>query len=264
MGLLGKNGTGKTTTINILTGFLKPTSGECYLLGEPSHRLSPKAKSKVGLLLEGHVGYPYLTVDSTSAYYRALYPNWREDIYRDLVSRLRIAPGQRIGTMSNGQRSQVALSVLLAQDPDLLILDDFSLGLDPGYRRLFTDIMREFVSTSNKTVFMTSHIIQDMERLIDDCIIMDYGRILVQGPVRELMDKGRMYTLHADLPTLPGIPEILHPEWGEGKHSIHFCSLLPEGEVRSLLQQYLGGEIALTAESPTSLEELFIGLTGKY
>ena len=71
------------------------------------------------------------------------------------------------------RRSQVALGLILAQNPELLVLDDFSLGLDPGYRRLFVDYLRDYARSENKTVFLTSHIIQDMERLVDDCIIME-------------------------------------------------------------------------------------------
>lgn len=81
------------------------------------------------------------------------------------MNKLKVAPGQRISRMSNGQRSQVALGLILAQNPELLILDDFSLGLDPGYRRLFVDYLRDYARSENKTVFLTSHIIQDMERL---------------------------------------------------------------------------------------------------
>ena len=103
------------------------------------------------------------------------------------MNKLKVAPGQRISRMSNGQRSQVALGLILAQNPELLILDDFSLGLDPGYRRLFVDYLRDYARSENKTVFLTSHIIQDMERLIDDCIIMDYGSILIQQPIETLM-----------------------------------------------------------------------------
>ena len=111
-----------------------------------------------------------------------------------MMNKLKVAPVQRISRMSNGQRSQVALGLILAQNPELLILDDFSLGLDPGYRRLFVDYLRDYARSENKTVFLTSHIIQDMERLIDDCIIMDYGSILIQQPIETLMKELRRYT----------------------------------------------------------------------
>lgn len=76
---------------------------------------------------------------------------------------------------------------------ELLVLDDFSLGLDPGYRRLFIEYLKEYAKAESKTIFLTSHIIQDMERLIDDCIIMDYGKILIQKPVNELLNTFTRY-----------------------------------------------------------------------
>lgn len=88
--------------------------------------------------------------------------------------------------------------------PELLVLDDFSMGLDPGYRRLFVEYLREYAQSEEKTVFLTSHIIQDMEKLVDDCIIMDYGSILVQMPVAELLATFRRYTFDVQQgPVLP-------------------------------------------------------------
>ena len=86
----------------------------------------------------------------------------------------------------------------MVMQPDLLILDDFSLGLDPGYRRLFIDYMREYAKAEKKTVFLTSHIIQDMERLIDDILIMDYNRVLVQSPVRDFTTRFKEFTFELD------------------------------------------------------------------
>ncbi|MEG2947607.1 MAG: ABC transporter ATP-binding protein, partial [Bacteroidales bacterium] len=191
MGLLGKNGTGKTTSINILSGYLKPQAGECYIFGENIQEMSPLQRRKIGLLIEGHVQYDFMNIEQIERFYSAFYPNWKREAYYELMSRLKVAPKQRISRMSCGQRSQVALGLILAQNPELLILDDFSLGLDPGYRRLFVDYLKEYASAEDKTIFLTSHIIQDMERLIDDCIIMDYGKILIQQPINELLQTFR-------------------------------------------------------------------------
>ena len=177
LGLLGKNGTGKTTTINILSGFIRPCEGSCRLLGYDTRTMPAYMRQRIGLLLEGHVQYPFMTI----------YPKWNKDAYYDLMQLLHVREYQHLSQMSNGQRSQVALGLLMAQDPELLILDDFSLGLDPGYRRLFVEYLRDFCKSKGKTVFLTSHIIQDLERLVDDCIIMDYGKILRQCPVSELI-----------------------------------------------------------------------------
>lgn len=92
------------------------------------------------------------------------------------------------------------------------MLDDFSMGLDPGYRRLFVEYLRDYAQSEEKTVFLTSHIIQDMEKLVDDCIIMDYGSILVQMPVGELLGTFRRYTFTpgADV-TIPAGDGLYHP-----------------------------------------------------
>ena len=194
LGLLGKNGTGKTTTINILSGYLKPRAGECYIFGQEIQKMDPALRTNIGLLIEGHVQYQFMTIAEIEKFYASFYPQWKKEAYYELMNKLKVAPGQRIARMSCGQRSQVALGLILAQNPELLVLDDFSLGLDPGYRRLFVDYLRDYASSENKTVFLTSHIIQDMERLVDDCIIMDYGKILIQQPVKELLAGISRYT----------------------------------------------------------------------
>ena len=185
VGLLGKNGTGKTTTINILMGY--PRSGSCRIFGEPVQSVSPLTRQRIALLLEGHVQYSYMTIEQVERFYSAFYPKWNRDAYYGLMKKLQVAPGQKISRMSNGQRSQVALGLILAQNADLLVLDDFSLGLDPGYRRLFCESLRDYAKAEGKTVFLTSHIIQDLEKLVDEVIIMDYGSILVQEDAASLM-----------------------------------------------------------------------------
>lgn len=260
LGLLGKNGTGKTTTINILSGFLQPRSGECYILGEKIGNMNPLTRRKIGLLIEGHVQYQFMNIEQIERFYASFYPNWKREAYYELMSRLKVAPHQRINRMSCGQRSQVALGLILAQDPEVLVLDDFSLGLDPGYRRLFVDYMREYAKAEDKTVFLTSHIIQDMERLVDDCIVMDYGKILVQMPVEELLGKFRRYTAQVSegfrMRDTDGIynPSVI-------RQTLELFSMLPEAEVRARLS--LQGVADVQVEK-VGLEDAFIGLTGKY
>lgn len=260
LGLLGKNGTGKTTTINILSGFLQPRSGECLILGEKIGQMNPLTRRKISLLIEGHVQYQFMTIEQIERFYSRFYPNWKREAYYELMSRLKVAPHQRINRMSCGQRSQVALGLILAQDAEVLVLDDFSLGLDPGYRRLFVDYMREYAKAENKTVFLTSHIIQDMERLIDDCIIMDYGKILVQMPVDELLGKFRRYTTQVEadfkLKDTEGIynPSVI-------RSSMELFSMLPEEEVKARLAAQGVGNLSVER---VGLEDAFIGLTGKY
>jgi len=262
LGLLGKNGTGKTTTINILSGFLKPRSGECRIFGQNIIGMNPELRRDIGLLIEGHVQYSFMTIRQIERFYARFYPKWDKNVYYDLMSMLKVAPNQRISRMSCGQRSQVALGLLMAQNPQVLILDDFSLGLDPGYRRLFIDYLRDFVKSSERTVFLTSHIIQDMEKLIDDCIIMDYGKILLQMPVNELLEKYRQYNLKlTDNSDLSGIEDIFHPMAMHG--NVEFGSFLEMDKLQALLQSK-GIKYENLTSQKVNLEDAFIGLTGKY
>ena len=132
LGLLGKNGTGKTTTINILMGYLRPQKGECRIFGEKITEMSPATRAGIALLIEGHVQYAFMTIEQIERFYSRFYPKWNRDAYYELMNKLHVSPGQKISSMSCGQRSQVALGLILAQNADLLVLDDFSLGLDPG------------------------------------------------------------------------------------------------------------------------------------
>lgn len=153
LGLLGKNGTGKTTTINILSGYLQPQAGDCLIFGENIRQMNPLTRRRIALQLEGHVQYTFMNIEQIEKFYAAFYPKWDRAAYYELMKKLKVAPRQMISRMSCGQRSQVALGLILAQNADLLILDDFSLGLDPGYRRLFIDYLKEYAKAEEKTVF---------------------------------------------------------------------------------------------------------------
>lgn len=262
LGLLGKNGTGKTTIINILNGYLKPRSGECRLFGESMKNISPRTKARVGLLLEGHIQHSFFNVEQIEKYYSKFFPNWKKDAYYELLKKLQVSRTQRINTMSCGQRSQVALGLLFAQDPELMILDDFSMGLDPGYRRLFVEHLKEFALSEEKTIFLTSHIIQDMERLIDDCIILDYGKILLHKPTEEILNNFRKFTFQYN-------GEVNTSEngklWNTSKvgNNWETYSFLPkEAVIHELSRSGIEGIQPL--EENLTLEDAFIGLTGKY
>ncbi|MDR2086701.1 MAG: ABC transporter ATP-binding protein [Dysgonamonadaceae bacterium] len=260
LGLLGKNGTGKTTIINILNGYLKPQSGICRIFGERMDKLSPQTKGRIGLLLEGHIQHSYFNVLQIERYYSRFFPRWKKEAYFRLLEKLRVSHKQKISTMSCGQRSQVALGLLFAQDPDLLILDDFSMGLDPGYRRLFVEYLKEYAASEDKTIFLTSHIIQDMEMLIDDCIILDYGKILLHEPTDYILKNFRRFTFSASSDAFAENQIVRNTgKTGNRWETYSFASI---GDVRAVLS--VNNEISDLKEETLSLEDAFIGLTGKY
>ncbi|QZE15850.1 ABC transporter ATP-binding protein [Halosquirtibacter laminarini] len=262
LGLLGKNGTGKTTIINILTGYLKPTSGNCKIFGESMQNISTKNIARIGLLLEGHIQHDFFNIHQIEKYYSKFFPNWKAEAYWNLIEHLKVTAKQKISTMSCGQRSQVALGLLLAQDPELLILDDFSMGLDPGYRRLFVEFLKEYAQKEDKTIFLTSHIIQDMEHLIDDCMIMDYGKLLLHKPTEEIMQKFRRYDLPKEIDkNILNNDSFYSTEQKSDK--IETYSFLSPKEVEEKVTKATGERIKIES-SLLSLEDAFIGLTGKY
>ena len=263
LGLLGKNGTGKTTTINILSGYLQPHSGECRIFGENIRNMNPQTRQRMALLIEGHVQYTFMKIIEIERFYSAFFPAWNKDAYYELMHKLKVAPGQKISRMSCGQRSQVALGLILAQNAELLVLDDFSLGLDPGYRRLFIEYLKEYAKAESKTIFLTSHIIQDMERLIDDCIIMDYGKILIQKPVNDLLNTFTRYrfTTGSGEVQLRADSQLYNTSVIRGHAETY--SFQDMEYVKQWLEQNGIPHTSLSAEK-MNLEDVFIGLTGKY
>ncbi|GET30253.1 ABC transporter ATP-binding protein [Prolixibacter sp. SD074] len=263
LGLLGKNGTGKTTTINILNGFLQPTGGQCYIFGEDSQHLSPGTKARIGYLVEGHIQYGFMTIAEIERYYSAYYPGWKKEPYYELMAKLDVAPNQKISAMSTGQRSQVALGLILAQDPELLILDDFSMGLDPGYRRLFIDYLLEYARTGNKTVFTTSHIIQDMEQLIDDVLILDAKQVVAQQPLNDFMQCFRKFTFttNTKVEDWSNAPAVNVEQLNQ--YYVELYTWSEEIEVKAFLDKN-GILTENFSRGNMNLEDAFIGLTGKY
>lgn len=263
LGLLGKNGTGKTTIINILNGYLKPRSGVCKVFGEEMEHITPHTKARVGLLLEGHIQHSYFNVTQIEQFYSKFYPNWKKDAYYELLKKLKVTQTQKISTMSCGQRSQIALGLLFAQDPDLMILDDFSMGLDPGYRRLFVEYLKEYATAETKTVFLTSHIIQDMEKLIDDCMILDYGKLLLHKPTKEILENFHQFTFTTtdEAKISKKIDGLYNTEKVGSVWETY--SFEPLEKVEYILKEN-GVQPQLLTKKLLSLEDAFIGLTGKY
>ena len=113
-GLLGKNGVGKTTLIKIIMGFLKPLGGSCRIFGDPAHAIRPATRERVGLLFERHLAYDFFTIAQVERFMAAFYPRWKAERYHALVDVLGLPSTHRIAHMSEGQRSQVVLGLMLA------------------------------------------------------------------------------------------------------------------------------------------------------
>lgn len=177
-GLLGKNGVGKSTLINIIMGYLSFQKGQCLIFNQPSNQLSAKDKENIALLHEGFITYDYMNIEQIERFFASFYPKWKRNLFYDLINLMTLNYSQKISTLSCGQKSQIVLGCLLAQDAKLLILDDYSMGLDAGYRRLFIEYLKEYIQKTNKTVLITSHTMNDLEHVIDDMAIIQKGGLI--------------------------------------------------------------------------------------
>ena len=262
-GLLGKNGVGKTTLIKILMGFLRPTSGACRVLGEDSHHLPPAARRKIGLLFEGHLAYEFMSISQIEKFYSVHYPSWDRGLYYELVDRLDLPYDHLIKNMSCGQRSQVVLGLIFAQNPDLMILDDYSMGLDAGYRRLFLDYLYEYVKDGSKTVYVTSHIVQDLENLVNDVIFLDRGGDIFQTSLDKFMSDFKQFRFGKNgSGNMPRKDDVITNTDDSGS-MISVYSFQTSAAVSNHLKGR-GFDVSGLEQVPMSLEDAFIGLTGKY
>lgn len=275
VGLLGKNGVGKTTLINILMGFLKPKSGECLIFGEPSYNLSENTRKKIGLLHEGHQTFEFMNIEQIEKFYSSFYENWNKETYYDLIELLDLPKNHKISNMSYGQRSQVVLGLIFAQNPDLLVLDDYSMGLDAGYRRLFLDYLSDYVKAKEKTVFVTSHIVQDLEDLIDDIILLNRGGEILKMPLDDLLTNFKSYKVDFSLPNSIKVREVeqllkndIIKNVEVSKKILKLYSYENEHKVLENLKDshkiFSSVQPSQISNKKISLEDAFIGLMGRY
>ncbi len=263
VGLLGKNGAGKSTVINILMGFLQASRGTCKVLGEESHALSPAARSRIGLLQEGFVQYDFMSVTELERYYAPFYPEWNRDIYYDLISRMNMPISRRLSNMSRGQRSQVVLGLIMAQMPQLMILDDYSMGLDVGYRRLFIDFLREYVSLHGTTVLLTSHVVQELDRIIDHMVVLKKGNVCACMTKKAFMEVFRSFSFDRTTASLQMTGDDYICSVEHNRQTTTVYGFFNRTELQAYLEEH---QIPCARLTPVSMtfEGAFIGLTGKY
>ena len=184
--LVGPNGAGKTTLIDLATGMLAPSAGTIEVLGaRPA--AGPAQLARVGYLAQDAPVYAGLPVADHLRLGAHLNPGWDADLARRRVERLGLDPKQKAGTLSGGQRAQLALSLAVAKRPELLILDEPVASLDPLARREFLQDLMESVAEQQVSVVLSSHLISDLERACDYVIVLVDSRVRLAGPADELL-----------------------------------------------------------------------------
>lgn len=190
-GLLGRNGSGKTTTLDIVTGLLARDRGHVQVLGEQlGAELSPEAKARLGYVA-GHLQlYDWMTCDEHVRLMAQFYETWDDARERQLLEMFRIPLDQRVGTLSQGQNVQLQLLMALAHRPELLIIDEPG-NLDAVVRQRLMETMIEAIAEEETTVIMASHIISELDGVCDHLCIIEHGVAWTAGPVEQLLDSVR-------------------------------------------------------------------------
>jgi ABC-2 type transport system ATP-binding protein len=186
VGLVGPNGAGKTTLLSLATGMLAPTTGQIEVLGaRPA--AGPAQLARVGYLAQAAPVYAGLSVADHLRLGARLNPDWDAGLARGRIERLGLDLGQKAGSLSGGQRAQLALTLAIAKRPDLLILDEPVASLDPLARREFLQDLMEATADQELSVVLSSHLIADLERVCDYLIVLVGSRVRVAGLVEELL-----------------------------------------------------------------------------
>jgi len=206
MGLVGPNGAGKTTLIKLIMGLIKPGSGTVSVFGKDQRALEAEEKRRIGYIPDESFFYDFMTVQQTIEFNRGFYPDWDDEKCTELMQRFHLPPGEPVKNLSRGMKAQLALILILAQKPDLLLLDEPLEGLDPMRRLEFLNlVLEDFMQWEGRGVLFSSHYLEELERLADRVAFLNEGRLLRVAEMEQL--KGEEKTIRVVFQKEP--PEAL-------------------------------------------------------
>jgi ABC-2 type transport system ATP-binding protein len=261
---LGPNGAGKTTTIKTFMNLLRPSAGSAAVLGVPSRRLGPATLAQIGYVSENQALPDWMTVAQLLAFCRPLYPSWDDGFATRLVAQFELPLGMRLRDMSRGMRVKASLLSSLAYRPRLLVLDEPFTGLDVLVR---DDLIRGILELSEQerwTVFVSSHDIDEVERLADWVGVLNDGHLELAEPVAALQARFRRMemTVAGDggTPTPPA-------SWLVVERAAHRVSLVDsryDATATPAALERVFGPVRDVLVSPMSLRDIFLALAQTY
>lgn len=270
-GLLGPNGAGKTTTIEICEGLLEPDGGLVEVLGLRWGRDDQRLRQQIGLSLQETQFQEKLTVRETVALFRSFYPAGPAVDEVLALVQLEEKAGARVGQLSGGQKQRLALATALVGDPELLFLDEPTTGLDPQSRRQLWELIERF-RAMGRSILLTTHYMDEAERLCDRVAIVDHGRVIALGTPRELIASlGAEHVLafgvqgaRFDAAALGRLPGVLSVRGEAGSYELQVAALHLAMPALLAEVQAQGAVLSeLRTHSPT-LEDVFVSLTGRH
>lgn len=206
--LLGRNGSGKTTLLRMLVGLLEPTAGSSTILDYDSQSIPAHLRRRIAYVAEGHPLYGWLTIRQLAAYQARFYPSWKQSLFDMVIGHFQLDSSSKTGSLSRGQQAGVALALALAPEPELLVLDDPSLGLDPVARRAILEMILRVCAGGERTVLLSTHELQDVDRIADRVLILDQSRLVADAEKDTLLAHIQEFILEpadAASPTPPGL-----------------------------------------------------------
>lgn len=211
-GLLGRNGAGKTTTVKIILGLSHPTAGGGLVLGEELGKENLLVKARIGYVSEDRGLYGGWSVGQAAAFCRACYPNWDCQLEKKLMEIFELPVKAKISQLSQGMKGQLALVLAMGHCPELLVLDEPTNGLDPVIRQQFYSMLVEEVAARGQTVLLSTHNLQEVERVADTVGLLVAGRLILQEELDILRDahlRVRIAFADAGEELLKSIPGVL-------------------------------------------------------
>ncbi len=251
-GFLGRNGAGKTTTIKTLLGLQKPLAGKCHIGGFDSFTETMSVRKRIGFMAEDQQMYGWMRVEQIIDWVAGFYPNWDAKFTEELAGVFKLNKKAKVKTLSKGQNSSLALLLALGHHPDIVILDDPTLGLDPIARKDFLRHVIELLQSNGVTVFFSSHLLYEIEPVADHIAILDDGVIIKASKTEQLRESVRKFIVSDGGGTnLSGIAGVLDVSTAGGSVSVTIEGC--DDKVRSELAKISGSvqEIAL------NLDEIF-------
>ncbi len=254
-GLVGENGAGKTTLIKHLLGSLVPKTGGVHVFGVDPAYDPPAVLSRIGYLSEDRDLPGWMRVGELMRYTQAFFPDWDQDYAEQWRQRLELPIDAKLRTLSRGEKAKAGLLAALAHRPELLLLDEPSSGLDPVARRAILEAVVRSVAEEGRTVFFSSHLLDEIERVADDVVMLHHGRAILDMTMEELKSSHHRFIIRfedaqAEFPLVPG---VLHAE-GESREWAVVC----QGEKEILEQAFRNAAGQITEYSEPSLDTIFV------
>jgi len=256
--LLGRNGAGKSTALKMIMGFERPSWGEARVFGESSEELSAGTRGRIGYMAEGHPLIDWMRVAQLAEFTALTFPSWNENRFKELAALFKLDSRQRVKHLSRGQRARVSLALTMACQPELLLLDDPTLGLDVAiHRDFFRELIGE-IADGGATILLSTHNLNDVSRVADRLLVLKQGVLQADTSPDAFREAFVEVFLKAD-GDIVGLPTqgLLSAKHQDGQWRIVF-------EKRSLanVQSWADREqLTLGAPGSLSLEDLFILFT---